>query len=160
MHFQTSTGNLSGPTALPFFIFLCVFFTSSLLAQFYLFINHFFFLRSKLSVIFLVYQFLKVLLLSLLHCLQIYYDITVFILYNTHMLYIFSCSVSLPSQSVQLIFTFFCFQSSIQIFIHTSFCHRNCLLCLLFFSLYIFLVFLSLILSDAFLVSFFSFMLS
>ena len=34
MHFQTSTGNSSGPTALPFFILLNAFFTSSLLAQF------------------------------------------------------------------------------------------------------------------------------
>ena len=34
MHFQTSTGNSSGPTALPFFIFLSAFFTSSLLTQF------------------------------------------------------------------------------------------------------------------------------
>ena len=46
------------------------------------------------------------------------------------MLYIFPCSVSLPSQSVQLLFIFFCFQYSIQIFIRTSLCHRNCLLCL------------------------------
>ena len=34
MHFQTSTGNSSGPTALPFFILLSAFFTSSLLTQF------------------------------------------------------------------------------------------------------------------------------
>ena len=51
------------------------------------------------------------------------------------MLYIFPCSVSLPSQSVQLLLIFFCFQSSIQIFIRTSLCHRNCLLCLTLFFL-------------------------
>ena len=34
MHFQTSTGNSSFPTALPFFIFLSAFFTFSLLMQF------------------------------------------------------------------------------------------------------------------------------
>ena len=34
MHFQTSTGNSSGPIALPFFILLSAFFTSSLLTQF------------------------------------------------------------------------------------------------------------------------------
>ena len=34
MHFQTSTGNSSGPTALSFFILLSAFFTSSLLTQF------------------------------------------------------------------------------------------------------------------------------
>ena len=69
------------------------------------------------------------------------------------MLYIFPCSVSLPSQSVQFIFTFFCFQSSIQIIIHTSLRHRNCLLCLtlLFFvdlfTIYLFFPMLSLPLS-------------
>ena len=35
-------------------------------------------------------------------------------LQNSHVLYIFFCSVSLPSQSVQLLLTFFCFQSIIQ----------------------------------------------
>ena len=34
MHFQTSTGNSSGPTALLFFMLLSAFFTSSLLTQF------------------------------------------------------------------------------------------------------------------------------
>ena len=34
MHFQTSTGNSSGPTALLFFVLLSAFFTSSLLTQF------------------------------------------------------------------------------------------------------------------------------
>ena len=34
MHFQTSTGNSSGPTALSFFILLSAFFTSSQLTQF------------------------------------------------------------------------------------------------------------------------------
>ena len=34
MHFQTSTTNSSGPTALPFFILLNAFFTSYLLTQF------------------------------------------------------------------------------------------------------------------------------
>ena len=34
MHFQASTGNSSGPTALPFFILLSAFFTFSLLTQF------------------------------------------------------------------------------------------------------------------------------
>ena len=46
------------------------------------------------------------------------------------MQYIFPCSVSLPSQSVQLLFTFFCFQSNIQIVIGMSLCDCNCLLCL------------------------------
>ena len=58
------------------------------------------------------------------------------------MLYIFPCSVSLPSQSVQLFFTFFCFQSSIQIVIRTSLRHFNCLLALLFF-VYLFSIFIS-----------------
>ena len=48
------------------------------------------------------------------------------------MLYIFPCSVSLPSQSVKLFLTFFCFQSSIQIVIRTSLRHCNCLLYLTF----------------------------
>ena len=72
------------------------------------------------------------------------------------MLYIFPCSVSLPSQSVQLLFTFFCFQSSIQIIICMSLCHCNCLLCLilLFFVFsFFFLVFSSLILFHAFFTS-------
>ena len=34
MHFQTSTGNSSGPAALPFFMLLSAFYTSSLLTQF------------------------------------------------------------------------------------------------------------------------------
>ena len=74
------------------------------------------------------------------------------------MLYIFSYSISLPSQSVQLLLTFFCFESSIETFICTSLCIATALFTLLFFSLYIFLPFLSLILSYAFFASFFSFM--
>ena len=60
------------------------------------------------------------------------------------MLYIFPCSVSLPSQSVQLFFIYFCFQSNIKIIIHTSLCHCNCLLCLtpLFF-VYLFSILIS-----------------
>ena len=74
------------------------------------------------------------------------------------MLYIFSYSISLPSQSVQLLLTFFCFESSIETFICTSLCIATALFTLLFFSLYIFLLFSSLILSYAFFASFFSFM--
>ena len=60
------------------------------------------------------------------------------------MLYIFPYSVSLPRQSVQFIFTFFCFQSSIQIVICTSLCHCNCLLCLtLLFFVYLFSILIS-----------------
>ena len=100
MHFQTSTGNSSGQL-------LYLFHPSQRLLHFstdtiYLFVNHFCFLCPRVSVIFLVHQFLKVLLPSLQHCLRIYHYITVFILYNPHVLYIFPCSVSLPSQSVQL----------------------------------------------------------
>ena len=73
------------------------------------------------------------------------------------MLYIFPCSVSLPIQSVQLFFTFFCFQSSIQIIICMSLCIATAFFALLFFSLYTFLVFSFLILSHAFFASFFSF---
>ena len=91
----------------------------------YLFFYHLCFLCPRLSVIFLVHQFLKVLLPSFKYCLRIYHHIVVFILQNPHLLYILLCSVSLPSQSVQLLLTFFCFQSSIQIVIRTSLRHRN-----------------------------------
>ena len=73
-----------------------------------------------------------------------YHNITVLILYNPHVLYIFPCSVSLPSQSVQFLLTFFCFQSSIQIVIRTSLRHCNCLLCLTFlFFVDLFSIFIS-----------------
>ena len=129
MHFQTSTGNSSGPTALPFFILLSAFFTSSLLTQFTSSLT-----TSASSV-----------LSSLSFSLFISFSKYSFHLFNTaseltshyhfypsksHVLNIFSCSVYLPSQSVQFLLTFFCFQSSIQIIICTSLCHHNCLLCL------------------------------
>ena len=73
----------------------------------YLFINYFCFPCPRISVIFFVLQFLKLLLPSFNHCLRIYHNITVFILCSPHVLYIFSCSVSLLSQSVQLPSPFF-----------------------------------------------------
>ena len=64
MSFQTSIGNSSGPTALPFFHpSQCIFHFST--DTTYLFINHFCFLCPKFSVIFLLHQFLKILLPSL-----------------------------------------------------------------------------------------------
>ena len=70
--------------------------------------------------------------------------ITLLFLSFKSLMCIFPCSVSLPSQSVQLLFTFFCFQSSIQIFIHMSLHHCNCLLCLtLVFFVYLFSIFIS-----------------
>ena len=71
------------------------------------------------------------------------------------MLYIFPCSVSLPRQFVPLLFTFFCFQFTIQIFIRTSLCHCNCLLYIIVFFFVNFSSFLSLILSHVFTASFF-----
>ena len=59
------------------------------------------------------------------------------------------------SQSVQLLLIFFCFKSSIQIFIRIA----TAFFALLFFSLYIFLLFSFLILFHAFFASFFSFIL-
>ena len=70
------------------------------------------------------------------------------------MLHMFSHSVSLPSQSVQFLFTFFCSKSSIQIVICTSLHYHNCLFRLILFFLYIFLVFSPLILFHAFFTSF------
>ena len=57
IHFQTFTGNSSGPTTLPF---SCFSVHSSLLYSIYLFVNHFCFLCPRLSIIFFVHQFLKV----------------------------------------------------------------------------------------------------
>ena len=51
--------------------------------------------------------------------------------HNPHVLYIFPYSVSLHSQSVQFLLTFYYFQSSLQIFVHTSLRHCNCFLCLI-----------------------------
>ena len=58
------------------------------------------------------------------------------------MLYIFPCSVSLPSQSVQLLLTFFCFQSSIQIYIACPFAITTAFFALLFF-VQLFTIFIS-----------------
>ena len=56
----------------------------------------------------------------------------------------FPCFASLPSQSVQLLLTFFCFQSSIQIVIRTSLRRHNCLFCLtLLFFVDLFIIFIS-----------------
>ena len=80
---------------------------------------------------------------------------TIALLYSSFIiltcLHIFPRYVSLPSQSVQLLLTLFRFQSSIQIFIRMFLRHRNCLL---YSSLYIFLLFSSLILFHAFFASF------
>ena len=94
MHFQTSTGNSFGPTALPFFILLSAFFTSSLLTQFSSSLT-----TSASSVLgpllfSLFINFSKVLLPSVYHCLRIYHNITVFILIT------FTCCTSFPALSL------------------------------------------------------------
>ena len=66
-----------------------------------------------------------------------------FYLYNPHAQYIFPCSVSLPSQSVQLFFTFFCSNLVYKSSYACPFAIATAFFALLFFSLYIFLVFSS-----------------
>ena len=88
MHFQTFTGNSFGATALPFFIFLGAFFTSSLLTRFNSSLT-----TSASSVLGLCY-FPRSSVSESTPSISLTLP-TVFILYNPHVLYIFPCSVSL-----------------------------------------------------------------
>ena len=129
MHYQTSIGNPSGPTTLPFFILASAFFTSSLLMQFTSSLT-----TSASSILgSLLFSFFMSFSKYSFHLFNTASEFTITLpfsfFYNPHMLYIFPCSVSLPSQSIQIIFTF-CFQSSIQIVICMSLHHCNCLFCL------------------------------
>ena len=160
MHFQTSTGNSSGPTALPFFILLSAFFTSSLLMQF----------------TFSLTTFASSVLEPLLFSLFISFSKYSFHFFNTASKFTITlpfsffitltCCMSFPALSLCLANLYNSFSSSFVSNIAykssyaCSFAIATAFFALLFFSLYIFLVFSFLILSHAFFASFFSFMLS
>ena len=142
MHFPASTGNSSGPAALPFFIVLSsFFFTSFLLTQFTSSLTTFAssVLGSQLFSSFISFSKYS------FHLFDTASEFTItlpFLSFITLTCCTSFPALSLPSQSVQLLFTFFCFQSSIQIVIRTSLRHCNCLLCLtLLIFVYLFSIF-------------------
>ena len=113
MHCQTSTGDSSGPTALRFFILHSVFFTFSLLMQFTSSLT-----TSASSVLgslsfFLFISFSK----YAFHLFNTASEFTITLLFSSFITLV--CRTSFPalslwpSQSVQLLFTFFCFQCCI-----------------------------------------------
>ena len=112
MHFQISTGNSCGPTALPFSIllnsFLILHFFSS--DTIYLFVNHFCFFFPRVSVISSFISFSK-------YSFYFFNSASEFIIhYRIHPLQFLRAahlfplvSVCTSSQSVQFLLTFFCF---------------------------------------------------
>ena len=132
MHFQTSSGNSSGPTALPFLILLSALFTSSILTQFTSSLT-----ASASSVL----GFLS-------FCSFMSFAKYPFHLFNTAFtlpyssFITFTCCTTFPlCLFAQPICT--TSQSSIQIFILMSLRHRNLRLCLtLFFFVHFFIIFI------------------
>ena len=147
MYFQTSTGNSSGPTALPFFILLSAFFTSSLLTQ----------LTSSLTSS--TYSLLSSLLFSLLisfskysfHLFNTAIELTIRLRFSFFKIH--TCCTSFPALSLCLANLYYSFSPffvsnvAYKSSYERSFAIATAFFGLLFFSLYIFLLFSSLILS-------------
>ena len=138
MHFQTSAGNSSGPTALPFFILLSAFFTSPL-KQFTFSLT-----TSASSVLgsLSFFSFISFLKYSF-HLFNTASKLTITLPLSSFIA--LTCCTSFPALSLCLAnlynsFPPFCFQ----IIIRTFLCHRNCLLCLTFlFFVHLFTIFTS-----------------
>ena len=155
MHFQTSTGNSSGPTALPFFILLSAFFSSTLLTQFTFLLttSAFFFLgsRSFFSFISFPKYFFQLFNTACEHIITLPF---LFIITFTRWTSFIALSLCLAN-----LYNFFpppfvynlAYKSSYA----PPFPIATAFFDILFFSLYIFLVFSSFILSHTFCASFF-----
>ena len=157
MHFQTSTGKLSGPMALPFFIFLSAFFSSSVLTQFTTSLT-----TSASSVLgfllfssFISFSKYSFHLFNIASVFTITLPFLSFITLTccTSFPALFLCLVNLYNSFSHFFVSNLTYKSSYS----RHFAIATAFFALLFNSLYIFLVFLFLVLSHAFFASFFSF---
>ena len=152
MHFKTSTGNSSGPTALPFFFLLLrTFFTSSLLTQFTSLLT-----TSASSVLgsLLFSSFISFSKYSF-HLFNTVSELTITLPFSSFIT--LTCCTSFPAQSFCLANLYNSFSPSFvsnlayKLSYACSFAIATAFFALLYFSLYTFLLFSSLILSHAFL---------
>ena len=159
MHFQTFTGNSSGPTALLFFVLLSAFFTSSLLTQFTSSSTTF---ASSVLGFLLFYSFISFSKYSF-HLFDTASEITITLpfssvitlTYCTSFAALFLRHVNLYNSFSLSFVSNLAYKSSYA----RLFAITTDIFALFFISLYIFLPFSSLILSHAFFASFFFFML-
>ena len=159
MHFQTSTGNSSVPTALPFFILLSAFFTSFLLTQFTSSLTTY---GSSILGSLLFFSFISFSKYSF-HLFNTASKFTIALSFSSFIT--LTCCTSFPALFLFLANLYNSFSPSFVSNLAQKssyprpFAIATAFFELLFFSLYTFLVFLSLILSHAFFASFPSFML-
>ena len=160
MHFQTSTGNSSSPTTLPFFILLSAFFPSFLLSQFtsLLTTSAFSVLESLLFssfISFFKYSF---------HLFNPAFEFTITLPFSSFIT--LTCYTTFPALSLCLANLYNFFLPSFVSNLAYKLSHARPLaiatafFSLLSFCLQIFLIFLSLVLSHAFFATFIFFMLS